>query len=112
MCFLDVWIDTITIIKSTHEGCEGVHAKGSVMPKKILRAGNYWTTMEVDCYNFVKRCHKCQIFGDKIHVLINPLNILTSPWCFSIRGIDMIGMIKPKASDDHHFILIAIEYFS
>ncbi|XP_050918839.1 uncharacterized protein LOC127136303 [Lathyrus oleraceus] len=47
------------IIKSIHEGCEGVHAKGHVMAKKILRAGYYWTTMEVDCYNFVKRCHKC-----------------------------------------------------
>ncbi|XP_050887099.1 uncharacterized protein LOC127092303 [Lathyrus oleraceus] len=28
-----------TIIKSIHEGCEGVHAKGPAMAKKILRAG-------------------------------------------------------------------------
>ncbi|XP_050889357.1 uncharacterized protein LOC127094580 [Lathyrus oleraceus] len=28
-----------TIIRSIHEGCEGVHGKGPVMAKKILRAG-------------------------------------------------------------------------
>lgn len=67
--------------------------------------------MEVDCYNFVKRCHKCQIFGDKIHVPLTPLNVLTSPWPFSMWGIEMIGMIEPKASNGHHFILVSIDYF-
>ncbi|XP_050918951.1 uncharacterized protein LOC127136438 [Lathyrus oleraceus] len=38
--------DASTIIKSIHEGCEGVHAKGPAMAKKILRAGYYWTKME------------------------------------------------------------------
>ncbi|XP_050896236.1 uncharacterized protein LOC127102972 [Lathyrus oleraceus] len=37
-----------TIIKSIHEGCEGVHAKGPAMAKNILQAGYYWMTMEVD----------------------------------------------------------------
>lgn len=81
------------------------------MAKKILRDGYYWTTMEVDCYNFVKRCHKCKIFGDKIHVPPTPLNVLTSPWYFSIWGIDMISMIEMKASSNHRFILVAIDYF-
>jgi hypothetical protein len=27
-------------------------------------------------------------------------------------GIDMIGMIEPKASNDHRFILVAIDYFT
>ncbi|XP_050889360.1 uncharacterized protein LOC127094584 [Lathyrus oleraceus] len=39
-----------TIIKSIHEGYEGVHAKGPAMAKKILRDGYYWTTMEIECY--------------------------------------------------------------
>lgn len=100
------------VIKSIHEGCEGVHAKGSAMAKKILRVGYYWTMMEVNCYNFVKRCHKCQKFCDKIHVPPTPLNVLNSPRPFSKWGIDMIGMIEPKSSNGHHFILIAIDYFS
>lgn len=79
------------------------------MAKKILRDGYYWTTMEVDYYNFIKRCHKCQIFGDKIHVPPTPLNILTSPWPFSTWGIDMIGMIETKAYNGHRFILVSID---
>ncbi|XP_050890850.1 uncharacterized protein LOC127096308 [Lathyrus oleraceus] len=73
-----------TIIKSIHEGCKGVHAEGPAMAKKIIRAGYYLTTMEVDCYNFIKRCHKFQIYGDKIFVPPTPLNVLTSTWPFSM----------------------------
>ncbi|XP_050908378.1 uncharacterized protein LOC127122002 [Lathyrus oleraceus] len=93
-------------------GCEGVHAKGPAMAKKILRAEYYWTTVKVDYYNFVRRYHKCQIYGDKIFVPPTPLNILTSPWPFSMWGIDMIRMIEPKASNGHRFILVAIDYFT
>lgn len=82
------------------------------MDKKILQDGYYYTTMEVDYYNFVKRCHKCKIFGDKIHVASTPLNVLTSPWPFSMWGIDMIGMVEPKASNGNCFILVAIDYFT
>ncbi|XP_050891682.1 uncharacterized protein LOC127097216 [Lathyrus oleraceus] len=100
------------IIKSTHEGYEGVHVKGPAMDKKILRDRYYWTTMEVNCYNFVKRYHKCQLYGDKIFVPPTPLNVLTSPWLFSMWGIDMIEIIEPKASNGHRFILVDLDYFT
>ena len=29
-----------------------------------------------------------------------------------MRGIDVIGAIEPKASNKHHFILVAIDYFT
>jgi len=32
------------------------------------------------------------------------------PW--PLWGIDVIGAIEPKASDGHHFILVAIDYFT
>ncbi|XP_050895779.1 uncharacterized protein LOC127102453 [Lathyrus oleraceus] len=101
-----------TVMKSIHEGCEGVHAKGPTLAKKILRAEYYWTTMEVDCYNFVKRCHKCQMYDDKIFVPPTLLNILTSPWPFSMWSINMIRMIEPKASNGHRYILVYIDYFT
>ena len=41
-----------------------------------------------------------------------PLNLLTSPWPVSMWGIDMIGMIEPKASNGHRFILVANDYFT
>lgn len=74
------------IIKSIHEDCEDVHAKGPDMAKKILWVGYYWKIMEDDYCAFVKRCHKFQKIGDKIHVPPTPLNVLTSPWPFSMWG--------------------------
>ena len=37
---------------------------------------------------------------------------MSSPWPFSMWGIDIIGMIEPKASNGHCFILVAIDYFT
>jgi len=69
-------------------------------------------TMEADCYKHARKCHKCQIHADKIQVPPTPLNVLSSPWSFSMWGIDMIGRIEPKASNEHRFILVAIDYFT
>ncbi|RDY11704.1 Pol polyprotein, partial [Mucuna pruriens] len=67
--------------------------------------------MESDCYRHVKRCMKCQVYADNIHVAPFALHNLTSPWSFSMWGLEMIGPIEPKASNGHRFILVAIEYF-
>ena len=37
---------------------------------------------------------------------------LTSPWPFSVWGIDIIGKISPKSSNGHEYILVSIDYFT
>ncbi|WJZ81616.1 hypothetical protein VitviT2T_001450 [Vitis vinifera] len=59
-----------------------------------------------------ERCPECQIHGDLIHVPSSELHALTSPWPFSVWGIDIIGKISPKSSSGHEFILVAIDYFT
>ncbi|GAU23956.1 hypothetical protein TSUD_183550 [Trifolium subterraneum] len=100
------------LMHEIHEGSFGTHPNGHTMAKKMLRAGYYWLTMESDCYKHARKCHKCSIYADKIHVPPTSLNVLSSPWHFSMWGIDMIGRIEPKASDGHRFILVAIDYFT
>lgn len=104
--------DADRIIMEIHEGYFRTHASGHTMVKKILRAGYYWMTMEIDCHRHVQTYHKFQIYTDKIHVPPVPLNVLTSPWSFSMWGVDVIGCIEPTASNGHHFILVAIDYFT
>ncbi|KAI5418640.1 hypothetical protein KIW84_043028 [Lathyrus oleraceus] len=100
------------LMTKVHEGSFGTHSNGHVMARKMLRAGYYWLTMESDCCKYVKKCHKCQIYADKIHIPLTLHNVISSPWPFSMWGIDMIGMIEPKASNGHRFILVAIDYFT
>jgi len=100
------------ILLDVHEGSFGTHANGHVIARKILIAEYYWITMENDCCVHVRKCHKCQAFADNVNAPPMSLNVLSAPWPFSMWGIDVIGAIKPKASNEHCFILIAIDYFT
>ncbi|KAG8481981.1 hypothetical protein CXB51_026895 [Gossypium anomalum] len=105
-------IEAKQILEEVHEGVCGTHANGFTMARQIMRFGYYWSTMEGDCINYAKKCHKCQIYGDKIHLPPSPLHVMTSPWTFSMWGMDVIGPISPKASNRHRFIFVVIDYFT
>ena len=100
------------IVHEIHEGVCGTHVSGHVMARQIMRAGYYWMTLENDCITYVRKCHKCQIYAYKIHVPPTALNIMVSPWPFSMWGMDVIRPIIPKASNDHRFIFVVIDYFT
>jgi len=100
------------MLVEVHEGSFGTDATGHAMARKILRAGYYWLTMENDCCVHVRKCHKCQTFANNVNALPIPLNVLAASWPFSMWGIDMIGVIEPKASNRHCFILVTIDYFN
>ena len=51
-------------------------------------------------------------FSDNVNAPPMPLNVLAAPWPFSIWGIDVIGVIEPRASNGHRFIKVAIDYFT
>ena len=99
-------------MEDMHEGIFSTHCTGHTMTMKILRAGYYWSTMEIDCHHNSRTCYKCQIYADKVHVPPNPLNVMISPRTFAIWGIDMNREIQPTTSNGHRFILIAIDYFT
>ncbi|KAK5772261.1 hypothetical protein PVK06_048542 [Gossypium arboreum] len=105
-------IEAKKILEEVHEGVCGTHANGFIMARQIMRFGYYWSTMEGDCINYAKRCHKCLIYGDKINVPPSPLHVMTSPWPFSMWGMDVIGPISPKTSNGHRFIFVVIDYFT
>ncbi|KAJ9704055.1 hypothetical protein PVL29_005372 [Vitis rotundifolia] len=80
------------VMREVHAGVCGPHMGGHMLARKIMRTGYFWLTMETDCCQF--------------------LHALTSPWPFSVWGIDIIGKISPKSSSGHEFILVAIDYFT
>ena len=100
------------MVLEIHEGVCGTHASGHVMARYIMRVRYYWMTLEGDCINYVRKCHKCQIYTDKIHVSPTLLNVMVSPWPFSMWGMDVIGPITLKASNGHRFIFVVIDYFT
>ncbi|RDY09054.1 Gypsy retrotransposon integrase-like protein 1, partial [Mucuna pruriens] len=100
------------IIEEVHEGTFGIHTNGHALARKILWAGYYWTKLESNYYQYVRKFIKCQTHADHINAVPSALHNLTSPWPFSMWGIDVIGPIEPKDSNGHRFILVAIDYFT
>ncbi|XP_058223154.1 uncharacterized protein LOC131332860 [Rhododendron vialii] len=100
------------VMEEIHEGVCGLHMNGMMLAKKILRQGYFWSTMETKCIEYVRRCNKCQIHVNLMHVPPSELYQMTSPWPFSVCGTDVIGRITPAASNGHKFILVAIDYFT
>nr|XP_009776110.1 PREDICTED: uncharacterized protein K02A2.6-like [Nicotiana sylvestris] len=55
---------------------------------------------------------RCQIHSDLINSPSLDLHPMSAPWPFVAWGIDVIGLIEPKASNGYIFILVAIDYFT
>ena len=67
--------------------------------------------MQKDATQVVQRCDKCQWFGNVQHVSTEHLTNITSPWPFSIWGIDILGPLPPSKKQVK-FLIIAIDYFT
>ncbi|BFG37603.1 hypothetical protein CerSpe_238780 [Prunus speciosa] len=74
--------------------------------------GYYWPTMVKDCMDYVKKCQACQFHANFIHQPPEPLHPTITSWPFDAWGLDVVGPITPKSSDDHSYILAATDYFS
>lgn len=49
----------------------------------------------------------CQLYQDTILELHN----MTTPWPFSMWGIDVVGPMPQKVSNGHQYIIVAMDYF-
>ena len=99
-------------MREVHARVRKPHMGGHFLASKIMSTGYFWLTMETDCCQFVQRCPECQMHKDLIHVPPFELHALTSPWPFSMWGVDMIERVSPKSFNGHKYILVAIDYFT
>ena len=67
--------------------------------------------MQADAVELVKKCDKCQRFGNVQRLPAEKLMTITSSWSFSQWGIDIIGPL-PLGKGHVKFLLVAIDYFT
>lgn len=77
------------------------HTNRHMMARQMQRAKYFLMTMEKDCIEFVRKCHKYQVYSYKINVPPVPLFNMVSPWPFAMWEIYVIGLINPKATNEH-----------
>ena len=75
------------ITREMHEGTYGNHAGG----QKALRQGYYWLTMKTNDMEYACKGDKGQRFAPISKAHPKELRSMTSPWPFTVWGIDLIG---------------------
>ena len=81
----------LKIMEEIHKGICGNHVGSRALATKILRARYFWATMKQDCMKFVRKCEKCQRFGESKHMPSEQLHCSESTWPFHKWGIDILG---------------------
>jgi len=71
-------------LKEVRKGICFTHANDHMMASQIQRSEYFWLTMERDYTHYVRKCHKCQIYSDKINTPPTLLFNMTSPWPFDM----------------------------
>ncbi|CAM8905394.1 unnamed protein product [Rhodiola kirilowii] len=116
--FLGQWLrclseeEAVEVMQEAHAGICGAHQSGPKLYDRVKRMGYYWPTVVQDCTDFAKKCNACQFNANFIHQPSEPLHPTVASWPFEAWGLDVVGPINPKASNEHTYILAATDYFS
>ncbi|XP_022894051.1 uncharacterized protein LOC111408536 [Olea europaea var. sylvestris] len=100
-------------LEEVHEGVCGNHQGAWALAFKLIRYGYYWPTMKKDAKEYVKKCNKCQRFGNVIHPPAEDLNSISCTAPFKQWGIDILGPF-PISRGKLKFVAVAVavEYFT
>ncbi|CAL2232159.1 unnamed protein product [Prunus armeniaca] len=82
------------VLREIHSGVCGDHSGSRSLAHKAFRHGYYWPTMRRDANMLVKKCDKCQRFGNVPHIPAEPLSPIISPWPFAQWGLDLIRLMS------------------
>ena len=96
------------VLREIHEGVCGNHSGPQSLVGKTVKASYFWRTMQKDAAKLVKKCDKCQWFGNMQHVPRELLTSISSPWPFSTWGINIVGPLPKQVK----FLLLAINYLT
>ena len=99
------------VMKEIHEGICGNYYGAQSLAQKALRQGYYWPTIREDTNNMVQSFDKCQRFARVSHLPPEKLTIISSPWPFTIWGVDLIGPLPTEKGQAKHAI-VAVDYFT
>nr|KYP33867.1 Gypsy retrotransposon integrase-like protein 1 [Cajanus cajan] len=99
------------VLREIHEGVCGTHSGSRTLATKVVRAGYYWPTLAVDCTKFVQQCKPCQQHGPLTHNPPEELHSITTPWPFSVWGLDILGPFPP-VKGQVKFLIVAVDRFT
>ncbi|XP_073103292.1 uncharacterized protein [Elaeis guineensis] len=70
-------------LREVHEEICGNHLGTKTLSYKILWQGYYWSSMQKDTFDFIRRCDRCQRTSNVQHQPTVPLTSITALWLFA-----------------------------
>ena len=79
------------VLREIHEGACGNHSGARSLIHKVVCAGYYWPTIQVDAKAYVKVCDQCQRLSNIPRQPSEYLTPMTALWPFAQWGLDILG---------------------
>ena len=70
------------ILEEIYERICRDHAGPKFLVNKVIRTAYFWPTLQKDAKEFIKRCDKCQRFGN-VQRRLEKLATIAFPWPFA-----------------------------
>ena len=71
------------LLEELHKGICGSYTGGRSLSHKPITQGYWWSNMQKEAQEYMRKCDQCQRFTPNIHQLGGVLNPLSSPWPFA-----------------------------
>ena len=101
---------TESFLEEFHEGICGSHTGGRSLAHRAITQGYWWSNMQREAQEYIKKCDQCQQFALNIHQPGGILNLLSSSWPFAQWGLDIVGLF-PKTVGNKKYLLVGTDYF-
>lgn len=88
-------------MEDVHVRSYGPSMIGRVLIEKIMRLGYFQSTMDLIVLNLFLFMYRLMSYTISLHLAF-----------FVVQGIDIIEKVTPTASNEHKFIIVAIDCFS
>ena len=71
------------ILEEIHQGICGDHTGPRLLVNKAIRTGYFWPTMQMDAVELVKKCDRCQRYGNVQRLPAERLTTISFLWPFA-----------------------------
>ena len=99
------------VLREVHEGACGNHSGARSLIYKVIHAGYYWPTLQVDAKAYVKMCDQCQRFSNVPRQPSEYLTQMMAPWSFAQWGLNILGPF-PLGTRQMKFLVMGIDHFT
>ena len=90
-------------LEELHERIHGSHTEGKSLSYRTLTQGYWWSNVQREVQEYVKKCDQCQRFAPNIHQPGGVLNPFSNPWPFAQWDLDIVGLL-PKVVGNKRYL--------